>query len=316
MCMESAMIYNLPLLFALYAVMAALHCAVATAFPIENNQDYWQMEGIILLTVIVTGWIWMTPNLLQPVVIVILSCVAATIHGLLRRFVYHWGRYFRLKLSVGSVTISLIAHLALAQLMVGVGYLLLGHGEEGRWSSLVVAHVDSVIFLACILFVYSTVLLTVGGEHQHPSVSSLPGRYQYKVAFATLVLIVLPVLVAGQLVLLAWEGTTRIRSWSFLFTRVVPVGLASLCPSPPSTDIVHPIRRHDDDQMYKDGWTRRGRAIVGIMILLLGVCPFILQRGAGFRVGYLLPLFSFMDLIDSLRLAILRPTSKEGRKAK
>jgi hypothetical protein len=260
--MESAMIYNLPLLLGLYAIIGGLHCAL-------TSPTTW-LAPLIPVVAVLCGWMWTD---VVRISVIILSLLANTVHGCLK-FTMRQGflnpsNRFRL-VGLFSVGVFLLTH------VLGVVYSRVFHHE---WA---LQPLDSVLFVSCIIFALALAILSVG-------ISEMSSCGQQPVAFAALLIVLLPVAVAGKLMLLAWEGETRASSWHFLWRTLGPVFMSCL------------LRRNSVGATSRGrSWSRVRSAVLVTTVVISS--PWILARGAGFRTAYLLPFIACLDIVESFVL--------------
>jgi hypothetical protein len=189
--MESAMLYNLPILFGLFVVIAGLRCAfpdpmVFPAFP---------------LAAIMCGWIWCD---VSKEAVVTLSLVANTVNVILVRMIPLG--FLKTKNPV-RLAIGWFAGVLLLTLVLG---LFVG---SHPWST---RHLGCSLYIYSILVMYVCLFLLVGLDKQSPI-----GRQ--KVAFTALVGLSIPPIVAGPITLMAWEQEIQRSSWYALLSVLVPV---------------------------------------------------------------------------------------------
>ena len=260
--MESAMIYNLPLLLGLYAILGGLHCALPTPLT-------WLAPLIPVVTVL-CGWMWTDVSRIS---VIILSFLASTVHGCLK-FTMRQGfldpsNRFRVvqRFSIGVFLLTQV---------LGVVYSRVFHHE---WA---LQPFDSVLYVSCILFAPILAIISAG-MNERSSCGQQP------VAFPALLIVLLPVTVAGKLMLIAWEGETRASSWYFLWRTLGPVFISCL------------LRRNGIGATSRGrSWSRIRSAILVTAVVLSS--PWILTRGAGFRTAYLLPFIACVDIVESFVL--------------
>jgi hypothetical protein len=195
--MESAMLYNLPILFGLFVVIAGLRCA----FP-DILQDF---ALVIPLFAAFYGWMWCD---VSKECVVILCLVSNAINTLLIRIIPLG--FLKTKSPFRFGVTCFLGLFVLVQIL-GVVYarLVLGRWWMEHWF-------DAVLYIYSILVMYLSLFLLVGFNKQ-----SSEGKV--KVTFVSLVALSIPVMVAGPVTLMAWERETRKSSWYSLCSTLVPV---------------------------------------------------------------------------------------------
>jgi hypothetical protein len=279
--MQTAMLYNLPLLAGLYVLIASLHCA----FPFKSN---W-IALLSPVVAVICGWIWSDA---QGLSVAILSFVASGVYACVSKAI---GTF------QGSMTswkpLRLVgACFGGVLLLLQILGILYSHMLDGSWS---LQPLDSVLFLSCVGLVYMIPLLVVG--FQPPSISG-----HRRVSRACLLLVITPCLVAGQIALIAWEGAPRASSWQFLLSTFLPVVMSCLVEGC-SVDALAP------------GAGGHLRSLV-ILVGVLSVCPHMLPRGTGFRLGYVLSIVCWTDTFGfvmsmTLKRARHPPEARESLKS-
>jgi hypothetical protein len=256
------MIYNLPLLLALYAIIGGLNCAL----PLPPT---WPAP-LIPVVAVLCGWMWTDVIRIS---VIILSLLASTIHGCLK-FTMRQGflsSSSRLRL-VGLFSVGVF----LLTQGLGVVYSRVLHHE---WA---LQPLYSVLYVSCILFALALAILSAG-MNERSSCGHQPA------AFAALLIVLLPVAVSGKIMLMAWEGETRASSWYFLWRTLGPVCISCL------------LRRNGAGATSRGrSWSSVRSAILVTAVILSS--PWILARGAGFRTAYLLPFIACVDIVESFVL--------------
>lgn len=197
-CMESAMIYNLPFLLCFFCFIGGLRCAYPDA---PTNCDF-----IFLISAIVFGWV--TCDICKGSV-VILCLVASVVHSSAAKVI-----------PVGFLTVKNPTHFVVKSFLVllftahFVGLVIVRLLFD-TWS---LQYLDSIFFLYTILCVYWSIFLMVG-----LSDNSCPRSL--KVNFASLVSLVTPVVAVGPLSAISWDGKTDASSWRLLLYQLLPVSI-------------------------------------------------------------------------------------------
>jgi hypothetical protein len=270
------MIYNLPLLLGLYAIIGGLNCALPSSPPT------W-LARLIPVVAVLCGWMW-TDDVIR-ISVIILSLLASTVYGCLKFTMMRQGfpspSNNRMRL-VGLLSFGVF----LTTQVLGVVYSRVFHHE---WA---LQPLHSVLYVSCILFaLVLTISLSSVGRNER---SSFCG--QQPVAFASSLIVLLPVAVSGKLALIAWEGEPRASSWYFLWRTLGPVCLLCL------------LRRNNGvgtaaaatSSSRGRSWNRVRSAILVTAVVVSS--PWILARGAGFRTCYLLPFIACVDIVGSFVL--------------
>jgi hypothetical protein len=272
--MESAMFYNLPILFGLFCTIGGLCCAFPS-LPIPM---------LIPLFAMACGWIWCED--VSKAAVVVLCLVANAIHEVLTRVIsLVAGALLRSK---AKPTVRL-----LASCLVGAfwGVQLLGYVFSrlvlGEWS---MPPLDCTLFVCCVVVEYVSLFFLVAGVGKQ----SRDGKQ--KVAFATLVSLAVPVMVAGPITLMAWEQATRQSSWYSLLSTWVPI--CAYCWIS-QTIIIPSVHRR------RSSWNANVVRTAALLISMIMACPGILSRGNGFRVASLVSSIGWVNIALDILLTIV-----------
>jgi hypothetical protein len=291
-CMEAAMLYNLPLLVALFGVIGSFHCAATPILPR-------QFSLIVPVVACGCGWMWSAAS---PYSVVLLTLVANTVQtclvfgiGLVRRKMGRSrqkttaSRWWRpLLLACGGTFV-------LAQLLgAAISY---NRRNDGTWSF---PPLDMVVYACGVVLIYASVLQDAEPSRDQTQVSVHAVGHSPTDAYAALVVLVMPFLIAGQVVLMAWEGATRASTWYFLLKMGVPITMASVMPFV----MVTTSQPHRVWQV--------ARSIV-LSASILCYCPWVLPRGTGFRLATILILIAWTDIVLSLFMSQVTSSTKNKR---
>lgn len=300
------MIYNLPLLLGLYAIIGGLNCAIPLP-PTLSPTTTWRLAAPLLIPVVAVlcGWMWIDDDVMR-VSVIILSLLANTVHGCLTFAMRRRQQGFLLSPSGSSSSSSGLRLVGLSSVGVflltqglGVVYSRVMFHHESWWWAL--QPLGSVLYVSCILFALVLSILSVGRNERSSSPSSCGQKYQQKqpVAFAALLIVLLPVVVSGKLMLMRWEGGTRASSWYFLWRTLGPVYSSCLIQIIWRNGVVTTMTTTTSRQQQRRqrSWSRIRSAI--LVAAVVGFSPWILARGAGFRTAYLLPFIACVDIVES-----------------
>jgi hypothetical protein len=294
-CMEAAMLYNLPLLVALFGVIGSFHCAAAPILPR-------QFSLIVPVVACGCGWLWSDVNAYS---VVLLTLVANTVHaclafgiGLVRRILGRsrqkttsnsWWRPLLLACG-GTFVLALLLGAAVTQ----------NRRNDGTWSF---PPLDIVFYACSVVLIYASVLLQDAEASQDQTQFSVYAiGHNPTDAYAAVVVLVIPFLIAGQVVLMAWEGATRASTWYFLLKTGVPITMASVIARWPF--VMGTTSRHHRVWQV-------ARSIV-LSASILCCCPCVLPRGTGFRLATILILIAWTDIFFSL-FTLQVTSTKNGR---
>ncbi len=183
--MESAMLYNLPMLYGLYAIVAGFHCA----FP---GHYYLPFLGTLPML------LWSDVSL--PILLLLLL-VGNSIHFLLITLLHALSfrlvlRSWRLE-SMIFMLLGILAPLTIGCLLWNDAWSIRGLASCIIYGAGIVA-----MMLACLWLV---------------------GQSSNRVPFVALVLIATPGILAGSIALMLWEQNVDTRSWWIWARLIIPV---------------------------------------------------------------------------------------------
>lgn len=196
MSMDSAMLYNLPVLYGLYGVIAGFGCVMSQPYP--------------LISAIGFGSLWSDIGMSS---LLILSLVANSIHQLLLCILTFC--HSRSTISVRFCALSFVGSVFVC-LLVGLGIAL---WWVGYWDFNHMACSCYVAGIAC-LYISSFLLVKYGG-------TTLESR-QDNAAFAAMIMLLLPAIFTGKVVLMIWEQKVDNSSWPVLLFLLAVVPLTCL----------------------------------------------------------------------------------------
>lgn len=271
LAMESAMLYNLPLLYGLYATVAGLHWALVGA-RIVDSPIY------RLIMAIGMGWVWSDASKFA---VLILALVA---HSLLQVVMY--GLDLLSPRTAAATNRRLVWIISfLVTLGVGtLGFLLTFRASSATAVSLMDL-LGCILFVAGIVSLYMACFWLVGGgdcaiTQQYRSASK-------DIAFVALVMLTAPGILAGTLLLMKWEQRVEARSWIIWASLVLPVLVVCLLKK--TTTMIRPVGLDEKTE----GWK-----LVAIRLLsVLWACPDLVTRGNAFRVSYMVVGVAWTELL-------------------
>ena len=269
-CIESAMLYNLPILVSLFAITAGFNYVITPLLP-----KPWSY--IIPVVVCACGWTWSD---LRGLPVLILALVANTVHGCTLH-----GMIFLSRILCSSVennrfwrlVISSFVSLFLMHIL-GVAYSVWSSGD---WSFL---PIDVAAYMSTVILVYVSAFQLVGRSAGSP-VSS--GHFHVDAYYAVLIVVTMPFLVAGQVSLMSWEGSTRRSSWQFLVWTCAPILVAC--------HMKRPVAGHSVPGQV---WHSSFSFLLAVFILFWS--RWCLPRGTGFRLTTLIRVISWSDVVFAL----------------
>ena len=271
-CMESAMLYNLPVLVSLFAITGGINYAITPLLP-----KIWLY--LIPVVVCACGWKWSD---LHGLPVLILALVANTVHGCTLHGMGFLSRIFCSSMEnnrLRRLSISSFVSL-LSTYILGVAYSVFSSGD---WSFL---PFDVAAYMSIVVLVYVSAFQLVG-RSAGSSVSS--SRCQVGAYLAVLIVVTMPFLVAGQVSLMSWEGSTRRNTWQFLVWTCAPILVAC-----------HMKRPMTGDSVPSHVWQSSFSFLLAVFILFWS--RWCLPRGTGFRLTTLIRAISWSDLVFSLLL--------------
>lgn len=263
--MESAMLYNLPILYGMYALLAALQCA----FP-----QHYYLASLGILTFL--PWSYDTPWS----ILLILFWVASAIHYLLMSLLqtvsfslanrsWQWW-------STTWVVIGIVLPLCLGMVLWKDSWTVFGLASCMVYCAGVVA-----VILTCLWMVGQSTTTT----HVHNKKNCGSGG---GVGLAALILLTAPGILAGSFTLLMWEQQVDSRSWWLWARLVMPALVMAMCQKglatrriTTPTTIASTGTRHQSSILY---WTR---GFLLVLIILGTKGPRVLGHGNSFRVAHL-----------------------------
>ena len=256
-CMESSMIYNLPYLLSLYALLVGFRCARTT--PTHRTTSILPLWATILL-----GWIfrsdisWLSTTILA---LVANSFNIALIYLMPVGFLARRGRRRKQgddetkkkKTDVAATTpekkpkrplqtlwdalVKLLLVILAFALAVAIAYYFLpGFGNQNgivnKWLSLL----NSSLYVYIIVTIYVMLVVWIGFIDNDRNRTTIDNSSNincstygesFEIQLITFVMMAIPFRVAGPIVLMAWEQQTQRSSWWTLLSFQVPVGLLS-----------------------------------------------------------------------------------------
>jgi hypothetical protein len=247
--MESAMLYNLPLLLAMFAVIGSLRLA----YPGGSQTT----SLAILLVAIVCGMLFCETSKAATLIL----CLVANAVNACLVWILPVGR---LDPNRTRLVGSFLGLFVLVQILAfGYSRIVLG-----GWTP---QPIDCVMYVFCVGLVYWSLFWLLGlGKASGSSTAE----------YVALVVLILPVTVAGPIALMAWEECTRKESWMSLLSTFVPVCMVCLSKA---------VQVRDDCR-----WTKVRSACIVCSVLLLS--PWLLSRGNGFQLARLLSMVSWVEI--------------------
>jgi hypothetical protein len=259
--MESAMLYNLPILYGLYAIGAGLYCAVA---PWLYESHWLPLDGIGTFLCGCVG------SDLSIVSLLILTVVANSIYRLLLsllRWVSPRIASHQQSVRFWMVTFGIILIVILAPLLA---LAIVDHRLE-HWT--ILGLFSCLVYVAGVVVVYLSCLWLVGRRQRQEDDSDC--------AFVALIFLTTPAILAGTLALMVWEEGVERRSWWLWSTLVVPV--VSACG-------------FKGTRQKQSNNSKRSRTLV-LLFVVVSMSRSILMRGNAFRVGHLVFVVATSELM-------------------
>ena len=194
MAMETAMLYNLPLLYGLYAMVAGLHWAlVGTAVDATIYR---------LVSVVFCCYLWADVSIMTATV---LSLVANSIHQLLLSGL----RFLSPRMDANQRSRS-------SWFMMSI---VAAFGVLGLFATLrILVSWSTAGLLGCIFFLAGIVAVIVACF----AMSGKSTNLEWNIAFAALLLLTIPGIFAGAIMLMLWEQSVEFRSWQLWLCLVLP----------------------------------------------------------------------------------------------
>jgi hypothetical protein len=256
--MESAMLYHFELLLGMYAVTGCVY----HAFP--------SVPVMVVPCLVSVLGVWCTNHTKEVAVVVVLTLVANAMYCLVRWVLT------RTNMSAHSIqslpTSRIVWQGLLVFFITQLGVALFGYL---RTRSIVCLSLTPAVFVSLILLLF---------------IASLERRTMDNVTFLSLLLPVLPVLVAGKCYMIAWSLWMELDDKSmagdlhrFVWKVVIPVSLRILIvvgERPRCAPFLHAVA-------------------------LFHFAPGVLEVGGGYVVGYLVACLAWMDVICCLGRILL-----------
>lgn len=272
MAIKAAMLYNLPLLYGLYALVASLQL-VTGGRAVFN-----------LLCAIGSGCLFSDVSI---GVVVILSLVANSIHQLLIHG-FTWLSRF-IAASQQSQRGGRIIMRPSTMLLVLCPFAALMFLQQ-LWS--LKGLFSCTMFVAGLEAVYLACFALIGSSHHDATMIEEQMSYSdNKVAFAALIVLTIPGIMAGAIDLMIWEQIVEGRSWWLWSWIVLPVlmvcRLKILAKSSLSSRV---------------GWSP---AVLRLLVIMWN-CPLMLARGNAYRVSHLVIGLVVTELVLEIAIRFLR----------
>lgn len=274
--MEAAMLYNLPILFGFYAVIAGFRCALP---GISGD-----LGLLIPLFAAFCGWMWCH---FSTDCVVILCLVANAINTLLVQII----PVGFLK-AESPLRFSIKCFLGLFIFCQILGVIYCSQRQLTQFF-------EAALYVFGILAMYLSMFLLVGlnpTPTKQSSSSFSDSEKKAKITFVSLVALSIPVMVAGPVTLLAWEEVPRASSWYTLLSAIIPICAFTLihlngttihhCSSAPS-NAVDAIRS----------------GVIAVSVLAL--CPSALDRGHGYYVAKFVSRVAWVDIVVNILFYLL-----------
>ena len=341
-CMESSMIYNLPYLLALYALLVGFRCA-RTA-PTHRTTSILPLWATILL-----GWIFRSDISWLSTIILALVANSFNIALIYLMPVGFLARRRRRKQcddetkkkktdvattpekkpkrplrTLWDALVKPLVVILVFILAVAIVYCFLpGLGNQNivvnNWLSLL----NSSLYVYIIVTIYVMLVVWIGFIDNDRNKTTIDnssncntGGESFEIQLITFVMMVIPFLVAGPLVLMAWEQQTQRSSWWTLLSFQVPVGLlASIKLSRTRRKETHGDTSNDDaagaatrqqgilpSTLPRKQQQSRTRSISIYFTLFILCCrkPGLLSPGAGYLVPDLAIVLVWVEIVSSL----------------
>ena len=317
LCMEASMIYNLPYLLALYALLVGFRCARVTTSHRASSM-------LPVLATILVGWIFRSD--LGWLSTLILVLVANSFNLVLIRLLpvgFLLRVSGRQKPPLRALRDALVTTLALilaAAFGLAIAFCcLFGDGTrmlgEQNWSGLLA----STLYAYAIASIYVMLVVWVGFIENNPvrriidktrSITKGDNGESFEIQLVTFVMTVVPFLVTGPLVLMVWEHWTQQSSWWTLLSLQIPVGILVSARLSKIRILDSQSSGDDGDRAPLPNRRRRGgiflpliRSISIYLCLFFLLCcrePGLFCRGTGYLVPDLAIMLSWVGIAQSL----------------
>jgi hypothetical protein len=287
--MEASMLYNLPYLLGLFLVISGLKfSSLLVAFT-----NAFGSEGASILVTVSMGLLF-SDAAVPWTATILLTVVAHTVNVILTAgfgYVLKYPQTRRVSLvnpikSIRRVMVGSMAFVFFGAF--GVSHVLSPHLVETRnkfrWDVLAYAYVIVVSLLTLLLGAWYQVGDTLSmATTRRPENFSQP---KTKLHFFVITLLTLPVTLAGPVMLMSWEHSTRSSSWETLLLVVVPLILWSFF------NILSVNGTTDRSNLHGHSGLRS----LSIVTCTIGMCPWIFSRGHGFMAQYFLACLGWIDI--------------------
>lgn len=271
--MESAMLYNLPLLLGIYSIIGCLRFGFAYTSKAST-------ATAVLIFFVTSGVAVKFCDTSKPVSLV-LCLVANTIHSCLS-WIVPLG-FLKTSHRTGFLISSLFGLFVLVQSLAFVySRAILGNYHAQS--------LDCVLYIFCVAVVYWALVWLVGFSDANDTSS-------YRISsYTALVALTVPASLAGAITLMVWEESTRLESWATLFsTSLIPIGLVCLSNAILHRQAVAPGSNADDSHCVMKN--ARAAVVIGSIFFF---SPLILSRGNAFQIARMIFAVSFAEITTTL----------------
>jgi len=317
-CMEASMIYNLPCLLALYAVLVALKCAVVALPDGLLRFDPLHKFLLPLASTIVLGSTARRETLgFGTIVIMVLVADSINFCVVYLLTLWHMRRTHRSRIKTNKRSSVRTLWYATGHTLISVtvllggtysGFLLFGSHDQKEfaasydWFGLL----DSILFCGAFVSIYVAVIVGLGSHNDDDRATSASminaignGVSSHSAAFniqlSAFVILLVPIVVAGPLTLMAWEQHTQASSWWTLFGLQIPVVIWTL------VKLMQPRKTAKEKKPQHQLPIRSGLVVLSTLWMCCRE-PGLLSRGTGYLVPCMAETLLWIDIASSLAL--------------
>jgi pimeloyl-ACP methyl ester carboxylesterase len=279
-CMESSMMYNLPLLYAFYLFNASLRCSIACLQALPHFSEWRHIFGIASLWLtIMLGFVFTNLSFETST---ILGLVGNAANVILMRVItvgFLWRRNARdyIERALGFLCLSFVV-----VVFVLAWCFRSNKGRVSFWSIL-----DPSVYIWSILATYVVLFVWMG-------LSSFREWRGFQHCMAANFMLTVPTVMAGPIILGWHEQASRVDSWTTLLALQIPL-LAM------SAFHLHEQKIGSRDNKALEG-SQKLTVLKSILIALvvLIASPQVLSRGSGHVLPTMLEIIAWIDIMSSV----------------
>lgn len=279
LCTKSSVLYNLPLLLALYGLIAGLQCALASASTIAEGA-----MNVVVWFAILVGWFFGKVDFPTAVVLALVAdAISFALVNLMPLGFLKWKDRSKPDAFPLRTVVMFLSGFFVATSLVGGCLCQLFLGEVGG----IAQYWDSILYVCVIGTSYAASVLCLGlsrndkGGFPNQPFWNDRRRGNADLHFVTWIMVTMPIIMAGPLTLMAWEKTTTSASWRTLLSMELSMGLWL-------------VSKYLSRRPSREGSGRPIQALA-TAILIVGLCPWTVTPGNGYLAPVLISAVAYVD---------------------